>query len=692
MRRYQTAMLLYAAGLSPVFAQNAPPGNASPVAATPSDAQSVAPSASPSDTSSAASSDTVVPLHEIVVTATRIPTEIESIPAGVSVVDRNTMETRDYDTLTDALSALPGLRVSQSGGPGGNASVFIRGTNSDHVLVLLDGMPINDAADPDGAFNFGVDTLGDIERIEVVRGPMAAVYGANAVGGVINLITRKGSQPGVHITGDLAGGYPAQGIGTANVSGINGLWDYSATAEAQTQRGFDTTPQRETIYTGTPQPYSDMVGTLNLGLTPVAGTRISLLLRARQAVFDFDNLGNPNFDDDNSKARDGSLIGRIGVHSALFGGMYETEVFVGGIDDDRRYTEAFNPLDPNMATEDDKYHSTRTDVQWNNTVHLDDLLRADVLSATDLTFGYEYIRDGVNTEVNEVSGGFPYLQNTKASMTTNAGYAGLQTTLWQRLTVTGQVRQDSVLNDSPFTWRLGSVLDVPEISTHFHVAYGTAFRAPSLFERYGIDSFGYVGNPNLKPETAQGWEAGFGTEFAALGRRDFATFTATYFNEQVQELIETQFVPTYTSVNIGSAHMQGVETELTLRPAAWLSLDVTYTFTDAIDADTGQLLLRRPQNVASFDATVRPLPKLTIAPELLFTGAFQDFLINDAGIGTNTGTTGHGLIANLTVTYELTANLEVYAHANNIFDSRFEPVNGYQTPGPSLWVGMRFKI
>jgi vitamin B12 transporter len=262
------------------------------------------------------------------------------------VVDRATMETRNYNTLVDALSAQPGLRVVQSGGPGGNASVFIRGTNSNQVLVLLNGMPINDAANPDGAFNFGVDTLGDIERIEVVRGPMAAAYGSNAIGGVINLITRKGTQPGLHITGDLAGGYPAQGMGTVNASGISGPWDYSATVEAQTQRGFDSTPQRETVYTGTPQLYSDMIGTLNLGFTPVDGTRISLLLRPRQAVFDFDNLGNPNFDHDNSKARDGSLIGRIGVHSALFGGTYETEAFVGGLDEARRYTEVLNPLTP----------------------------------------------------------------------------------------------------------------------------------------------------------------------------------------------------------------------------------------------------------------------------------------------------------------------------------------------------------
>jgi vitamin B12 transporter len=661
MRRIQAAMLLYAAALAPALADGAPPV-------------------------------VDVPLPDTVVTASRIPTPIENIPAGVSVVDRATMETRDYTTLTDALSALPGVRVSQSGGPGGNASVFIRGTNSNHVLVLIDGMPINDAADPDGAFNFGVDALGDIERIEVVRGPMAAVYGSSAIGGVINLITRKGTQPGLHITGDIAGGYPAQGQGTVNVSGLTGPWDYSATVQAVTERGFDSTPQRESVYTGTPQPYSDVLGTLNLGYTPIDGTRISLLLRARQAAFDFDNLGFPNFDHDNARGRDDSFIGRIGVHSALFGGTYETEVFVGRVNDNRHYDQALNLADPNLATEADRYRSYRTDVQWNNTVHLDDLLRVGALSATDLTFGYEYTDDSVKTVVNETTDGSLFLQNTTAGMTTNAGYAGLQTTLWHRLTLTGQIRQDVVLNNSPFTWRLGTVLNVPEIGTHFKAAYGTAFRVPSLFDRFGIDSFGYVGNPNLKPESAQGWELGFTTDVAAFGHSDFVSFGATYFNEQVQNLIVTEFTPIDTSVNIGSAHMQGVESELTLRPAKWLSLTASYTYTYALDADAGERLLRRPQNVASFDATLRPLPKLTIAPELLYTGAFQDFLIDNGGFSTTTGNTGQGLIANLTVTYDVTPRIAVYGHANNIFDSKFEPVNGFQTPGPSVWVGMRFKI
>ena len=201
-----------------------------------------------------------------------------------------------------------------------------------------------------------------------------------------------------------------------------------------------------------------------------------------------------------------------------------------GLQDDRHYTEALNPLDPNLASNDSRYHSYRTDVQWNNTVHLSDLINVPALSATDLTFGYEYTADNINVKVNQSSFGSPFVQSAKASMTDDALYAGLQTTVLQRVTLTGQVRQDWVDSNAPFTWRLGAVLDVPEVATRFKAAYGTAFRAPSLFDRFGVDSFGYIGNPSLLPESAQGWEVGFTTTpIPAI------SFGATYFNEQIQQ-------------------------------------------------------------------------------------------------------------------------------------------------------------
>ncbi len=294
-------------------------------------------------------------LPQVVVTATRVPTELNDIPAGVTVITRQEIEERDYNTLTDALSAVPGIRVAQSGGPGGNASVFVRGTNSNQVLVLRDGMPINDASDPGAAFNFGTDTLADVERIEIVRGPMAALYGSGAIGGVINLITRQGISRACTWK-VISPAVTRSKIRNSDIlSGIAGPLDYAAIVQTESMEGFDYTPQRETIYSGVPQGFRDQIGTVNLGYTPVPGTRFSLLFRAHRAVFGFNQLGDPTFDNANSTGHDTSLLGRIGVRSALFGGLAETSLYLGHLQNDRHYTEPFNPDDPNMATNDSRY-------------------------------------------------------------------------------------------------------------------------------------------------------------------------------------------------------------------------------------------------------------------------------------------------------------------------------------------------
>jgi len=633
-----------------------------------------------------------VRLPDMVITATRVPTPVLDIPAGVTVIDRREMQQAGDTDLAQALMGVPGVRLSQSGGPGGNASLFVRGLNSNQVLVLRDGMPLNDAADSSGAFNFGLDTLADVERIEVIRGPMAALYGSGAIAGVVNLITRRGRETGTQLTGEIGGGPPGQVLGNAAITGVTDGWDYAAIGEGQWQRGFDTVPQRMSVYRGIPQDYATGVGTLNLGYTPFAGTRLSLLARVRRADFGFNALGFPIYDNANARGHADDVLGRVGGSTTLFNGTVESSLFVGRLQNDRRYTQQLDPNDPNQASNDSRYHARRTDVQWNNTVHLSDLLEAPWQSATDLTFGYQHIQDDARVRVNSAFFGDPYTQSATAGMATNAVFAGAQTTLWERLTLIGQVRQDWVMGQAPFTWRLGGVLAVPEIFTRVKAAYGTAFRAPSLFDRYGVDSFGYVGNPNLRPETSRGWEAGFTTDLPAFGLANGISFGATYFDNRVRNLIVVQFAPAYTSVNIGAAHTQGLETVLTVRPASWLSATIAWTETEARDSLTGQLLLRRPQNTLAASATITPLPGLSVRPELQYTGPFRDYLIDNAGFTTSPGRSPPGLVVNLAVNYVLTPKLTLYGTGRNLTNSRFEPVNGYQMPGALGIVGVRVKL
>jgi vitamin B12 transporter len=643
----------------------------------------------------AAKAQTVV-VPDLVVTATRVPTSVDNIAAGVTVIDRAAIEAHGYTSLTQALNGVPGLHISPSGGQGGLSSAFIRGSNSNHVLVLRDGMPITDAADPTAAFNFGIDALPDVERIEIIRGPMAALYGSGAIGGVINLISRRGNEPGVHWNGDLAGGYPATIRGSVTASGIEGPVDFALTAESQSQRGYDAIPQRQTIYTGVPQGFRDRTITLNLGYTPVEGTRLSLFLRAQTAYFGFNTLGSPTFDDANSNGQVSSLLGRVGGTTHLFDGRLESGIFVGQLQNDRRYLEPLAAADPNQTSSDSRYHSYRTDVQWNNTLHLDDLVAVPGLSASAATFGYEYIGDTAKVHVDEDFNGSPFQQRAKASMHTHAFYGGLQTTVLERLALSGQVRHDWVDDEQATTWRLGGVYDLKEIATHLKLSYGTGFRAPSLFDRFGVDSFGFIGNPALKPERSAGWEAGFTTDIPTPWRVDFLSLGVTYFDQRVSNLIAGVFSPVNTEINLGSAHVHGVETEATLRPAYWLDIHAAYTLVNTAAVGTppgqGSQLLRRPQNEASFDVTVRPLPSLRVVTTVLYTGSAHDFLYDNNGIGIGDGIGQHGLVTNVAASYSLRPDLEFYVNGWNIFYSRFEPVNGYQTPGPTVLAGVRVRL
>ena len=637
-----------------------------------------------------AAQDTVLP--DSVVTATRIPTLIERIPAGVTVIDRATIDARGYATLAEALAAVPGLRIVQSGGAGANASVFTRGTNSNHTLVLRDGIAINDPSDPGGLFNFGVDTLADVERIEIIRGPMSSLYGSGAIGGVINLISRRGRGP-AQATASLGVGIPDAVRASAGLSGSVGRFDYNLQAEARGERGFDNTPRRMRVHTGERDGYSGALAAVELGFTPLDGTRVFGYLRGRTARFGLDDTGFPAYDSRYYRGRDENVQGRIGATSTLFDGILETRLVLAHTSSFRHYTQGLEALDPNQTASDSRYRGERTTLQWNNTVRLPDYGAA---RDSAIRFGYEYTQDAARSTLNTSSFGFGFQNSVRASAASNAGNIGVQTTLFQRLTVTADLRhEDGRYGGNATTWRTGAVLAVPEIWSRLKLAYGTAFKAPSLFDLFGINNFGYIGNPRLRPERSQGWEAGIAVDIPGPTRKDLATVEITYFDNRIRDLISTVFNSSFTASttqNTNRARSHGVEASLTLRPAEWLDAILTYTYTDARNTQSNTRLLRRPKDQATASLRISPLPGLTIAPEIVYSGPFQDFLIDDNGFPVGVGRAKSGFIGNISVTYAITPKLTAFIDGRNIGGSRFEAANGFQTPGTRVLAGVRARF
>lgn len=627
---------------------------------------------------------------ETTVTATQVSTLLPDVPAGVTVITAAEIQARGYTTLVQALGAVPGLGVVQSGGPGNQASVFIRGTDSEDVLVLLDGVPANDPSEANDAFAFGNVTLNDIARIEVVRGPMSGLYGSNAIGGVINIITVQGSGA-PHVNFAAGGGWPAQGQGGATISGATGKFDYALTGAVDEEAGFDYTARRFSgIYTGNRDPFRSKLGSLNLGYSPVDGTRIGLQIRAQKTDAGYPDLGYPVFDDPDEFEDNTDIFGKLGVTSNLFNGLLTTELFVARVQNTLHISNLLDADDPNGEAADEHYHGIRTDAQWNNTVHVPDYGPAEF---TSLLFGVEILDDRSKFDVNDAYFGVPFTAGSNTSQHTTAGHVGVQTTLAGRLTLTGALRDDSVSSfGSVVTGRFGGVLAVPEADLHVKASYGTGFLAPSLFDLYGQESSGgyleYYGNPDLKPEHSSGYDAGLQFDIPAFDQPNFASISATYYFNNITDLITA--TPNFESVeNIGHSRISGVETELVLNPTPWASADLTYTYTYARDVTDGTPLLRRPENAGSATVTLTPLPAISIVPQVQYIGRFEDYLYADSGFPTGDGLNEPGTIVNLTASYAVRPQYSLFAEAKNLFESRYEPVNGLQIPGQSFLFGIR---
>jgi len=626
---------------------------------------------------------TPIALPDTIVTATGVPTPLERVPASITVIDRRMIEERGYTTLAQALESVPGLRIAQSGGPGQQASVFIRGNSSRSTLVLMDGVPVNDPSDASGAFNFGNETLFDIERIEVLRGPASSLYGSAAVGGVINLVTRRAPVDRTFIPyGEVAGGSQRTLRTGGGVAGTVGAFDYLASLNNVSTQGFNATASRFFRTLGEADGFRGTNATVRIGYTPIAGTRIEGLVRWRENRIGIDNVPR---DDPNYTADDRRWMGQLRGETTLLNGAWTTGLRLAATEDRRTFSNLPDIL--SRSATQDYFRGTRQSVDWGNVVRL-----PGFGPATDgaVTFGVNFAHEDVSSQ----AGSAPFRTLVNAKQDTSAGHVAVQYRFWNRLDVTGGLRHDSVSGfTSVTTWRVGAVYSIPEFNLRLRASGGTGFNAPSLFQRFGQIGTSFRGNPNLKPENTIGYEFGAELDIPAFGIERFSTFGWTFFQSRVTDLIVSN--GRFTSlINVNQANLKGVELMYTLRPAPWLSMDLAWTITDAEDASTGRALPRRPESVISWTGRIAPVAGLVISPQVQFTGrspegAFASYLNNGSSVNRPTNNKS-GTILNLAASYAFNPRITGFLEARNLTDSKFEPVNGFQIPGRSVLVGTRF--
>lgn len=611
---------------------------------------------------------------ETIVTTTRVATEAERVPAAVTVITRAEIQARGYATLAEALAAVPGLRIVPQGGAGQLTRVFLRGSNSNHTLVLLDGVPLNDPSSPDAAFDFGQDLLGDIERIEVVRGAQATLYGSGAIGGAINLVTRRAPRDRqAMVFGEAAAGSPGAVRLNAGMAGTVGAFDYLAVLQGFATSGFNVVPGRLATSRGERDGFRSALGTLRLGYAVTETTRVEGLLRWRGNRFDFDRFAadDPNFTGDDRR-----WFGQVRAETAWLGGAVTSGLRVARVEDRRRYLNLPDAGSP--QSRDELYRGTRTFVDVGNRIRLGEV---GPFSGVVLSAGGGWQREEADGSSVADFGFGPSVSGVRARMETISLFTGAEARLLDRLDLSGTVRRDSPEDFAgATTWRTGAVLRLPELDALLRGGIGTGFRAPSLDQRFGVSAF-TVGNPDLRPERSFGWDVG-----AEWLPREWVTLSATLFRNRLRDLVAFR---SGTFVNVNRARISGVEMSATLRFGDWGQVTGAWTVTQAFDATTDTRLLRRPEHVWSVSALIRPAPRVTLAPELLFIGRARDFLVTDSGGSGGAGNTPSGVLVNLTATWQLGDGVALFAEGRNLGNARYEPTSGYAIPSRSALVGTR---
>lgn len=617
---------------------------------------------------------------EIIVTATRGNTRAENVAARADVVTRDDIERKGYLTTVDALKAVPGLSVVQSGGAGALTSVFSRGTNSKHTLALYDGIRLNDASSPNGQFNFGSDALGDLERVEVLRGPASAIYGSDAIGGVINFIPRVGGARAFMPYGEVSAGNLDTYHVMGGARGTTGPLGYALTGEYFETGGFNNTAARiaDNLGERDGSHFASITGNATLAIT--GGLSIRGLARYRKAKAYFDDAA---LDRIGRGGRDRYFIWRVAPRYVALGGRYQGDLEIGQVDNKR---SEWNLTDANaVGGADTAATGLRTFAAWRNRLELHP---SDAVKTT-LSAGIEWQKDRV-TATDAYSS--PLVRSEKQT----AFYGLAQIGVADRLDLNGSIRHDDPqFFDAVTTWNAGAVLHLPEIGGRAYVAYGTSFKAPALAERFTKSAYN-VGNPLLRPEHGKSFEAGVdvGTRLGAAG---WVGLTGTYFDTRIRDLIEYSYAD-LANINVGSATIKGYELSFKGRAGTFLDLSVNYTYTDALNGTTGARLLRRPKHSWSGSVTVTPVEAFSLTGEYFRRGVRDDVTYASTSLwGKGGGYLGNGTvpgydIVNFSARYRVTGAVELFASLRNAFDVKYEEPDSY-AGAPRTWlVGARARL
>lgn len=610
--------------------------------------------------------------HEIVVTATRLETPAREIASSVTVLTREKLEQSKKATVIEALQEVLGVSIIQNGPPGAAASVFIRGANSEHTLILMDGVELNDPISPSRSFDLAHLTLDNVERIEILRGPQSTLYGSDALGGVVNIITKKGQGKPKFSLSSVAGSYGTI-ITSAGINGSTKRMQYSLGTSYFRSDGFSAASAN---YEGNEEKdgYRNLTIWGRLGFRLSDNLDVDLILRTLNTQIDIDNAGGAQGDDPNNVQDYNALFIKAEIRNLMLNNRWELKLGLSLVDYDRQHE---NPTDEAHLLDSDNgfFKSKLFKIDWQNNFFLHE--------TNTFTLGIDYQREQGESEYNSdgIWGPFSSIFPSRRAHVTGF-YLQDQIRLANQFFATVGLRLDDHSQfGSALTYRFAPAFFIEATQTKFRATYGTAFKSPSLYQLYAPGTLlGPIGNAELNPEKSIGWD--IGVEQQLLGEK--VLLAVTYFYNDYKDLINFDFLQGY--MNIGKAESKGTEILIQARPFDDMSFNATYTRTEAKDKDTDTDLLRRPKQKFSASLNYNFQKKANINLTFIRIGE-QDDMDFSTWPSTRLTLPSYSLL-NAAVSFNFASNFQIFFRMDNIFNEEYEMVKGYGTPGFSVYGGV----
>ena len=585
-------------------------------------------------TATSRADDAVQPELNVIVTATRVPTPADEVLAPVVVIDRATIERSNAGDAAELLRFHAGFDIARNGGPGQPTAMFIRGTESNHTLVLVDGIRINPGTiGLPGLQNIAPDM---IERIEVVKGPRSALWGSDAIGGVVNVVTRRGSEDGWI----MEAGYGDYDTRRASLNGGVDLGKSAALDVGVSWTDSDGFPTRttDTIARG----YENL--SANVALRADVGAAEVTVRHWRTAgTSEYSDYFLTPVDQDFVTATTAAEV-RLPVGEAG-----EARVAVNHLEDEIQQNQSPDFLETDRDTFDAQYDWTLSDVHG---LGVGAMYSRERASSESFGEGFESDTDAVNVYVQDRITSGPH------SGLLALGYTDHETA------------------GSELTWNAEYGYAFNDQRTRVYALAGSGFRAPDATDRYG-----YGGNPDLKPERSRNYEVGVKH---ALSPRQSLTLSA--FHTDIDDLIDFT-VLSYDpfegiNQNVAEARIKGIEAAWAFTGSLWQAR-VEAIYQDPRDLSDDSLLLRRAQESLTVGLT-RALGPVLLGLDVLATGDRKDF-----GFPQDTTLDGY-VLANLTAEWRATPSLSLIARIENLLDEDYELASTYNTPDRGLYVSMRY--